>query len=227
MHELWPVLTSKIMIVLSIHDEKDGKATFQCSTRYDWYMLENTDRENADTTDEPTTVRDETGEVHLVHLSSFPFLPNAHFDMFVELFDFEQKHTFTDVLFSRSAYGTDKKHVSKTKRDDFQFPCIHSMNRKGITLVYSNTDTNGHFGVPKVVLSFGRYQYPYNDAKGDYGMTQIAFGLPIESELEGEMIIAGIQHPKFVAFLNASKWCTFYTDWRIFLWLKRDFYNYM
>jgi hypothetical protein len=58
-------------------------------------------------------------------------------------------------------------------------------------------------------------------------MTQIAFGLPIYSQAEGEQVVAGIAHPVFQRVLQATKWSTFYTEWRVFQWLRRDFYRLM
>jgi hypothetical protein len=68
-------------------------------------------------------------------------------------------------------------------------PVIHSMTKKnGLGIVYSK-ENKGHFNIPKVILSFGRNQYPYNDWEGKYGMSQSCFGLEIESKEEGDNIL--------------------------------------
>lgn len=186
------------MAFLSMHSEQQGKQTFGCATRYDWYLVFNVPASPRAV----TWVRDEHGQEAPIRLREWPFLPNAELALFPSLFDFNQHDTF-DVLFSRSAYGTDKPNVSKTATRSFRYPCVHSMNRNGITLVYSNTRALGQFGVPKVILSFGRYQYPYNDWRGELGMSQIAFGLVISSKAEGDRVMAGLNHPVFLRVLRA------------------------
>ena len=215
---LWLKLRDKIQF-LSIHDEKDGQETFHCATRYDWYMMQNQPSLT------PALVFDERGESHMLDLKQWPFLPNAELDLFspeAKLFDFTQTNTF-DVIFDRSLFGTDKKHISFEKGQSHPHPVIHSMNRKGITYVYSTKKDTKHFR-PKVVLSTGRYPYPYLDAKGKYGMSQIAFGLPVKSTKEGEQIVAGLNHPLMKQMFLVSKWCSFYVDYRLFRYLRRDFY---
>ena len=90
--------------------------------------------------------------------------------------------------------------------------------------VFSN-ENKGHFGVKKVVLSFGEFQYPFNDYKGKYGMSQICFGLPISSKKEGDDICEAIKSDKFKMVLRNTKWSTFQTDWRMFKYFKKDWYK--
>ena len=94
----------------------------------------------------------------------------------------------------------------------------------GLGFVFSNED-KGHFGVPKVILSFGEFQYPYNDWKGEYGMSQICYGLPIKNKEEGDNIVKAINSNKFKTILKYTKWSTFQTDWRMFKYFKKDFWK--
>jgi len=104
-------------------------------------------------------------------------------------------------------------------------PVVHNMTKKdGLGFVYSSED-KGHFGVSKVILSFGQFQYPYNDFKGEYGMSQICYGLKINSKEEGDKIVEAINSAKFKEILKYTKWSTFQTDWRMFKEFKKDFWK--
>lgn len=230
-HPLWPLLTQRHhMLFLSIHNERDGKEAFHCSTRYDYYhvRLEAEGELRARRTKTTTIVDEKGNEFRNVDLRQWSFLPNYSLPWTARLFDMAswRCETLGPVLFSRSAYGTDKKHVSMERTRHHTFPCVHTMNRHGPGFVWSSHGDNGHFGIGKVILTAGRYQHcPINDYKGEYGMTQITFGLPVESKEEGDRIIQGLQHPVFQEILRATKWQTFYTDKSMFQWLRRDFYK--
>ncbi len=142
------------------------------------------------------------------------------------------------VIYSRSLYGTDKKNVlpmkkkeskeeyhKRCKEQNYTYPIIHNMTKAyGNGYVYSNED-KGHFGIKKVVLSFGEFQYPYNDYEGKYGMSQICYGLEIKSKEEGDNICKAINSDGFKDILKYTKWSTFQTDWRMFKYFKKDFWK--
>ena len=97
----------------------------------------------------------------------------------------------------------------------------------GLDYLYSkeNNKNTNHF-IPKVILSFGRHQYPYNDYKGEYGMSCIIFGIPIDNKEEGDKIVSAINTDKFKEIIKYTKWNTFQTDWRMFKYFKKDFWKY-
>ena len=47
-------------------------------------------------------------------------------------------------------------------------------------------------------------------------MSQLTFGLPIQSEEEGERIINIINSLNFKEIIKATKWTAFQTDYRMF-----------
>ena len=75
-------------------------------------------------------------------------------------------------------------------------------------------------------MTWAEVQRPYNDYKGEYGTTQIAFGIKISSKNEGDLIVAAINTPKFQEIIKYTKWGTFQTEWRFFKYLKKDFWKY-
>jgi hypothetical protein len=59
---------------LEIHNVEDGIKTFRCSTRYDWYLLENIKKYK------DTIVKDEEGFIFNINFNDWLFIPNMLFD---------------------------------------------------------------------------------------------------------------------------------------------------
>lgn len=215
-HEMWDIITKNNILYLEIHSKKDGEKTFNASTRYDWYVVEKIPNKSK------TIVVDERGQTSKIDLSKWNFLPNY---MIKEMEQIINPNKGIEVIYSASSYETRKKWISKDKTSEFKYPVVHSMNQKGLDIIYSSED-KGHFGIKKVILSFNEKQYPYNDYRGEYGMSQIAYGIPIKSKEEGEQIIKAIQSPFIEQIIKATKWSTFQTDYRMFKFFDKNFYQH-
>ena len=212
-HYLWEVLGKKQLLYLKTFTEETSKKLFGCSTIVDYYVLKNTNIYKE------TTIDAQDDKTYSIILNDWNFLPSGAFD------NIRQILGKNEVLYSRTIYGTDKKNITKLKIDKNTLPVVHNMTKKdGLGFVYSSED-KGHFGVSKVILSFGRHQYPYNDWKGEYGMSQICYGLKINSKEEGDKIVEAINSVKFKEILKYTKWSTFQTDWRMFKEFKPDFWK--
>lgn len=154
----------------------------------------------------------------------WPFLPNSDFELISGLLDL--KPDPARVIYDRMAYGSDTKNMSAEYRaGEFIYPVVHTMTKRGLGLWYSNANTRGHFGVPKVILNFNEKLYPYLDASGEYGMGQFSFGLPVTSVEQGEAIVRALTSPRFRAVIKATKWGAFQTDRRMFEYFKERFYD--
>ena len=117
------------------------------------------------------------------------------------------------------------RYKDHSEKDNYPYKIIHIMSKKGgIDHLYSSED-KGHIGIPKVILSFGRHQYPYNDWKGEYGMSCISFGIPISDKEEGDNIVKAINTDEFKDIIKYTKWNTFQTEWKMFKYLKKDFWK--
>ena len=234
-HYLWEVLSKKQLLYLKTYSIKEGHKIFSCSTLVDYYVLKNTNIYKE------TIIDGQDGKTYSINLNEWNFLPSGAFDTIRQILG------KNEVLYSRTIYGTDKKNISKTKTEKNEvlysssiydtrrpyvtktemnnLPVVHNMTKKdGLGFVYSSED-KGHFGVSKVILSFGQFQYPYNDFKGEYGMSQICYGLKINSKEEGDKIVEAINSAKFKEILKYTKWSTFQTDWRMFKEFKKDFWK--
>ena len=58
-------------------------------------------------------------------------------------------------------------------------------------------------------------------------MSQLTFGIPIHSKKEGDKIIKAINSDYFKEILKATKWSSFQTDYRMFYYFKKNFYQYI
>jgi hypothetical protein len=166
-HKLFKLITQKQIIYLEIHDVDDGIKAFKCSTRYDWYLLENTNIYKE------TEVKGEDGITQTINLKEWSFIPNCMFSEIKTLLANPGEETL-DVNYYRSNYGADKTWVAGIKNDLFKYPVVYTINKNDeLSLKYSLKDTNGHFGKTKFIFSNGAGFYC--DYKGEYGLTQWAY----------------------------------------------------
>jgi hypothetical protein len=220
LHYLWDKLTSLQILYLHIYGEKAGHQMFNVGSRFDLYVIENTNNTK------PTKVIDEMGDEYQIQMKDWPFLPNYDYATFKKILTTEDKGV--DVIYSRSLYGTDKDNMRDTNKSNFNHKVVHSITQDGLTYWYTNDKTKGHFGVPKVILNFNRHQYSHkeqNDYEGKYGMSQISFGIPIKSKKEGDEILKAIDTNVFKTIIAATKWGAFQTDYRMFKYFRPDWYN--
>jgi hypothetical protein len=172
--EVKNILLSKQIEYLEIHNEKDGLRTFGAETRYDWYILKNVDR----TKNYKTNVRFEDGSKQPLDLTEMSFIPNHSYDKLVKLIakPGEQKVE----MINNSAYHTQRSYIKNEKINEFKYPVVYTVNSENKPIFYySNTNKNGHFGIPKVIWSNGRISSigSYIDFKGKVGLTQFAYAI--------------------------------------------------
>ncbi len=206
------------MLCLSIHGIKDGQATFNCGTRYDWYLIKNSDVSCM------TTVRDEKGTTHDIRVADFTWLPNYNIERVKKIMACEGDEK-CEILQSMSAYEPRKKWMSATKTDEFKYPCIHSTPKNGIRYMYSKVNDRGHFGIPKVIFGDSCISYPVIDIEGIYGMTQHAMAIRINDSNEGDKVAKAIMSVAFQDIIKSCLYSSYAIDWNIFKDMKRDFWR--
>jgi hypothetical protein len=214
-HDMLKIITKKQILYLEIHDEKDGYKIFQCSTRYDWYVLHNI-KYNTN-----TEIKGQDNKLYKIDLRKWNFIPNYDFYNIGKLIDGNDK---VNIIASRSAYGHDKKWVNKIKNDKYKYPVVYSVNRKNnLTLHYSTTNKNGHFGYPKVIFGSGATGF-YIDEKGEYGMTQWCVGIVDEKE-NLQKIKNTFETDKFKQIIKAISVSKSEINSKILKYFKKDFYK--
>ncbi len=208
------------MTYLEIHDTKDGMKTFKCGTRYDWYCIIKKRNKNY-----KTTVKDEDGIILSLNLRDFHFLSNKNIEFVYKLLakDNEEKCV---VLYSRNAYGADKKHVSRTKTEKFRYPLIHSTTKTGIRYCYTNDNTIDFFGKSKVIFGETGINEVVIDADGEYGMTQNSIGLGFNTQEEAKKLKETLESDTFKNLVMKScSWSIYRIDWRLFTYFRKDFWK--
>lgn len=206
------------ILYLEIHDTKDGQSLFNCGTRYDFYVLEKR-RCYRDT----LVKGDDSSKDVRIDLREWDFLPNSNFKLIEPLI--KGKNEGCVIIFSRSAYASDKKWVQENKTSKFKYPLIHSTPQSGTRYMYSSQNNNGMFGVSKIIFGESGIYNSIIDLKGEFGLTQGTMAIPISSKKEGEQIKKVIESDEFRNILEACSWGNFRIDWRLFTYLKKDFYK--
>jgi hypothetical protein len=166
-------ILSRDLQYLEIHNEKDGLKTFSSETRYDWYVLKN---ELVDKTN--TIIKFQDGTTNIINVNGLEFIPNGEYEKIMSMIA-KNGEEHVEVIYSRSLYGTDKKHMSKTKTEEYKYPCVYTVNSKSEPSFFYSSKQHGHFGVPKFIWSNGRISSigSYIDINGDYGLTQFAYAI--------------------------------------------------
>lgn len=204
------------MKYLHIYGKEEGQRILGVQTRFDIYVI------HASSSNKKTKIIDEKGKTHVMNLHNWPFLPNYSFNNFKKIMVSNKKNGIP-ILFDSSCYYAQK--LSKTKSKKNKISVVHNITRKGMGLRYAH-DKCSHLHKPKVLLNFNEKQYPINDYRGKYGMSQITFGIPIQSKKEGEKWIKVILSPFFQEIIEASKWSSFQTDYRMFSYFNKDVHSY-
>jgi SAM-dependent methyltransferase len=212
----WKMLTQdnqmKRLVMSSGKKEQDW---FGIGVRVDYYILEKTPRYTT------TEIVDHENISYNLDLSQFEWLPNYAIAEISKMLGRGCK-----VLYN-TFYHTQKDHTEYPNKL-FKYPVVHTINQSGLGIRYfdkTQPQDVTHFGISKVLLNQNELQYPYNDYKGEYGMSQLTFGIAINSKQEGDEIIEFLNSEKGRRVIAATKWNTFYTDYGMFKSFKKDWYK--
>lgn len=217
------ILRSKNMMYLEMHSKEDGLKTFNCGTKYDWYVVKN----SSDYSGTFVVCEDKTA-INNFNIRNKPFIPNKNIDLILSLIA-KTNDDKCQILYSYSAYETRKAWMSASKHDDYQFPCIHTTGKKQTRIYYSSHKNNGMFGIPKVIFGDGGgdgIRNPVIDVTGEFGLTQHAIGIKIDSTEDAQNIVKAITSEKFrTLFLHSCLWTNFEIEHETFSYLRKDFWK--
>ena len=216
------LLKSKQMLYLEVHDLRSGVRTFGVQTAYDFYCTRNT--ENLGNFN--TKIKCMDGTTERVDISKLSFIPNGMYNDFQKLMPKKGEKT-CNVLRS-CIYHTQKEYVSKTQTEEFKYPCVYLTYKDGtIQFRYSNTNTKGHFGIPKVIWSNGSGTTPIVDTNGEYGITEFAYAI-IDDVQNLERIKQAMMNPKFTKLMSFSDGMTgvgmHKYNWKAIKLFRKDFW---
>lgn len=224
-HSLYSLICQENTLkYLHIYSKYQGRRIFDVGTRFDVYVVQKTP--TVITENPMTEIVDEKGERHEINVLRWPFLPNYCYTQIWRILA-KKRDERLEILFNSSMYDARKLCVKKTAK--CKYPVVHTMTKKGLGLRYTGTrqaEIRGQAFPSKVLLNFNERLYPYNDYKGEYGMSQLTFGILIRSKSQGDQIVKSLLTPEFQEIIKATKWSSFQTDYRMFRYFKRDFYEF-
>lgn len=216
------ILKQKDILYLEIHSKHDGLKTFGAMTNYDWYILKNCPYKGE------TVLKDQRGIISQIDLRDWSFIPNFDFEKIRKILAKPNENT-CEVLYSRSAYGSDKLWMQEKQSEEFQYPCVHSTTQSKVRYWYSKTNKNGFFGIPKIIFGDnGGDTGIYNaiiDVNGVFGLTNHAIGFTIKDEKEGKNVKKAIESESFKEVINSCQYGGFQIDYRIFKYFRKDFWK--
>jgi hypothetical protein len=213
------ILRKKEIIYLNLNSFDKGRETFGVQTDYDFYCLRNVENTNIE-----TKIINIKNEVEYANLKEIKFIPGMNINFVNSLIASDNKET-TNVLYSRSAYGTDKDNTSKDFCDTFKFPCVYTITKdNGINYWYSNQKNNGHFGDSKVIFTNGSASYPIIDKTGKYGLTQFAYAI-VDEPKNLENIKKALENEDFIKNVMGFIGLGNKYNYKIISLLRKDFWK--
>jgi hypothetical protein len=219
-NDLFKLMTKdNTMLKLTIRGLKDGNRVFNCGTRYDYYLIQYIPNNNY-----LTYINDEDYNIHYINLSEWEFLPNKNY-IFIKNIITRNSDDQLSIIYSANLYETRKKYVNKDKTYEFQYPLIHSTPKTGIRYMYSSIKDKGHFGISKIIFGDSGFDYVIIDNSGMYGMTQHAIGIKIDNIIEAKNYKKALESKLFNNVLNSCSWSNYQIDWRLFTYIKKDFWK--
>ena len=206
-NELHDLMFGKQFHYLSIHTKQEGDKLFHATTRYDWYILQNTEATR------PTMVHFDDGmELSVMIQPSLQFIPNHGHDIFTKILS-TPGPTLNALSTHEGSTGSDT--TSKTKSEVFCYPLVNSVSKtKGINCMYSSKPLKNQF-MSKVIFSNGEFVLPFYD-EGVFGTTQGGIFIEVSSEAEGQKIARFLKSKLIYYIVSATKWSNFETNKQIF-----------
>ena len=213
-HPLFLKMKEKQILILSIHNVKDGLKMFRCSTRYDFYVLQNKPVFSS------TIIRCEDNVIVNEDIREWLFIPNKMFQEIKNLMNGNEK---LNIISSKSVYETRRKWISKKQSIEFKYSVVYTINKENvISKIWSNRNDNGHFGVCKFIFSNGAGFYC--DFLGEYGLSEWAYS--IEDTVENLPKIERVFRSKrFNDIKDAIQLDSSSYNIKIMKLFKKDFYN--
>jgi hypothetical protein len=212
------LMLSKQIHYLEMHDSKDGLKTFNAGTRYDFYFLENCEIYTT------TKINDEDGIITDVDLKGYNFIPNKGLDFFNKILA-KSEDEKCPIIFNRTNYGSDRTYVVENRDENHIYKLVHSTPKSGNRYLFSSRNDRGHFGISKIIFGESGIYDVIVDMSGEYGMTQGSMGIVVSNIEEAIKIKNVLISDKFSNFLKSVMWSNFRIDWRLFSYLKKDFWK--
>lgn len=207
-HKMREFMFNKQIHYLSIHNKVEGSKMFGATTRYDWYLLENTAPYQL------STVHFEDKQTHRFMINEeLPMIPNFGWVVIQKVMAKCTKNNSFPIL--KDGYGTMAKHVSQEKKEGYIHPLLDSISRtKGKRYRWS-TKAHPNQLKKKVMFSNGEVIVPFYD-DGELGPGPGAMYMLVENADEGQKVVDYLNTDLIVFMIRATKWSNFETCRHLF-----------
>lgn len=225
---LWKLMSKDCSLLwIDMYDDKLSKEIFgkDVSIRFDLLLLQKT-RSNGTKTLITTTDRKKIVE----DVGTFPFLPNGNLGYWKKVLTNDNNKAFNVI--SSGVYDTRSKRIEREKTHVFKYPVIHAIHKdKSVVILYTNEKLKkGGFYVHKLIFNgYGGWNEPILDMKGKYGMSEVVFGLCIDSTENGKNLSQFFQNRKVLNLFQVDMvWSTSrpLIFWNMFKNIRNDIYKY-
>jgi hypothetical protein len=217
------LIQSKNLKYLCMNTFKKGQEVFKVGTNFDFYVLQNTiDPNNI------TTITDINGKTIEKNINSWKFIPSGGFDLYEKILSRKDEDR-VNVLYNSSLYETRQDYMSREKTEEYKYPCVYTITKRdGINFFYSSvqhpkTEKKDMF-VPKVIWSNGLGTYPIVDVKGEYGLTQFAYGI-VDEIYNLKNIETALNNSKFIELMEYVKFQNNKYNYKVISLFKKDFWK--
>jgi hypothetical protein len=208
------LMLSKQILYLNMNDVNEGQKVFGCSTTFDYYVLQNTEPF------QETIINDYKNKEYSFDLKNMRFIPNHSILDINQYLDYKNEN---GIIADKSTYETRRKWVSKTKTEEFKYPCVYSIKKSNeLSLRYSSINTKGHFGITKFIVSNGSGFY--KDVEGKYGCTEWSYYIKCDVE-DMNNIEKCFQNQEFLNVIDAVKLTSNKYNYSILKYLRKDFWK--
>ena len=227
------------LLIIKIHNEKDGLKTFNCETRFDIILVENKNVEKTIT----KIYYQNNQKPNIINIKKLLFIPNGNINFINKLFANKNEEK-VKLLYDPCSYHTQKDWIGDIEDKNYKYKCIYTINSNNQpTFKYSkikyinnikkieNKCLNKnieHFDNSKLIWSNGRIKSIgcYIDKKGEYGLTQFAYAI-----LENDYNVLNKLKIAFLSnkFKNIMEDCAVTEqsiNYKIIALFKKDFYKY-
>lgn len=216
--KLYPIISSKQLEYLEIHNWDDGVKLFGAQIHYDWYVLKNTKYKNK------TIIKDEKGNKNLIDIRNWPFIPNYNFNKIKKIL--AKKNDEKCKIIRDSSYHTQRDWVKKEKNKKYQYPLVYSIDASEIPKLYYSSKINGHFKIPKIIFASGRINNNVFilDEDGKYGMTEFAKGI-VDNPQNLKKLYKYMKTDEFIDLMYATTTSFKEFDYKVLKLFKKNFYE--
>jgi hypothetical protein len=206
---------------LSLNSESESQKIFNVQSCFDWYVLQKTEV----TCDFLTQIKMMDGTLTNRKLADSKFIANGEYDLIDKLMT-KTSEECVELIHSYSDYETRKSWMSKTQSEEFNFPCVSNVNKDGsLSLYYSNKNTKGHFGIPKLICGKASSGTNfYIDEIGEYALTQYAFAI-VDTLENLPKIKAALESNKFKKLSLALPRYSQAVNYKMLSHFKKDFWK--